>query len=253
MLWFLKRVQARAQLVARQAGVAAGLATIPVVLQEMDTPIHWLPEASDGDPLSPGDCLGTLSGPARDLLTAERLILNLVGRLSGIASLTQQYVARVAGTAAGIYDTRKTCPGYRRLDKYAVRCGGGRNHRTGLFDAILIKDNHLAFGSSGPSRYTPAQAVEVARQFVQQTLPTEQAQSMIIEIEVDTLDQFRQVLPTSPDIVLLDNMTPTQLRQAVELRDAGGSRTNWRHPEASRWRRFVASRKPGSSGSASAH
>jgi nicotinate-nucleotide pyrophosphorylase (carboxylating) len=216
---------ARAHIVARQPGIAAGLATIPVVLQEMDTPIQWQPARADGSPLQPRDPLGILFGPARDLLAAERLILNLLGRLSGIASLTRQYVSRVGGTRAQIYDTRKTCPGYRRLDKYAVLCGGGHNHRTGLFDAILIKDNHLAFGSSGPHRYTPAQAVQAARAFVQQSLPPEQSQTMIIEIEVDTLDQFQQVLPVQPDIILLDNMTLSQLRQAVEIRDAAGSDT----------------------------
>jgi nicotinate-nucleotide pyrophosphorylase (carboxylating) len=217
---------AQARLVARQIGVAAGLSTIPVVLQELDVPIQWMPFLRDGDRVEANSPLGTLSGPARDLLTLERLILNFVGPLSGIASLAQQFVAQVAGTAAAIYDTRKTRPAYRRLEKYAVRCGGGHNHRTGLFDAILIKDNHLALGRSDPQRaYTAAQAVEIARQFVRQTLPADQVDAMIIEIEVDTLEQLREVLSTQPDIVLLDNMSPVQLREAVEVRDRNSRAT----------------------------
>jgi nicotinate-nucleotide pyrophosphorylase (carboxylating) len=216
----------RARLIARQAGIAAGLATIPIVLDEMDTSLQWQPARRDGDELAVGDCLGVLSGSARDLLTSERIILNLLGRLSGIASLTREHVRRVAGTRAAIYDTRKTCPGYRRLDKYAVQCGGGRNHRTGLFDAILIKDNHLAFGSSDASQtYGLPEAVELARRFVAQTLPADQAAAMIVEIEVDTLEQLATVLPSQPDIILLDNMTPEQLKHAVEYRDAHGAAT----------------------------
>lgn len=218
--------QTQAAIVPRQSGIVAGLAAIPIVLDEMDTPLEWHPAARDGDPARPGQPLGRLRGPARDLLTAERLILNLVGRLSGIASLTAQYVAQLADTSAHIYDTRKTCPGYRRLEKYAVQCGGGRNHRSGLFDAILIKDNHLALGrGSGQQTFNAAEAVVAARQFLRQTLSPEDAEMMIIEIEVDTLDQFRAVLPTGPDIILLDNMTIDQLRAAVQLRDAAGSPT----------------------------
>ncbi len=186
-------------------------------------PIHWHPACCDGATLQSGQRLGALLGPARDLLTTERLILNLVGRLCGIAWMTRRYVVQIDGTQARIYDTRKTCPGYRRLDKYAVQCGGGHNHRMGLFDAILIKDNHLAFGCSGPHRFTPAQAVRVARQFLHDTLPDEQVKTMIIEIEVDTLDQFQQVLEVEPDIVLLDNMTLSDLRHAVALRNSAGS------------------------------
>ncbi len=149
-------------------------------------------------------------------------MLNLLGRLSGIATLTSQYVEAVAGTGAQIYDTRKTTPGWRRLEKYAVRCGGGHNHRTGLFDAVLIKDNHLALGSRSTgkdaTRFTPAEAVRRARRFIERSgLPT--ANSTIVEIEVDTLEQLVEVLPAAPDIVLLDNMTPQQLRQAVATRD----------------------------------
>ena len=158
--------------------------------------------------------------PPADLLAVERILLNLLGRLSGIATLTRQYVDAVAGTKARIYDTRKTTPGWRRLEKYAVRCGGGWNHRGGLHEAILIKDNHLALGaqsSDGAQRFTPAEAVTRAKQFVQEHAADP---GMVIEVEVDTLQQLDAVLPMRPDIVLLDNMSLSQLRDAVSRRDA---------------------------------
>jgi nicotinate-nucleotide pyrophosphorylase (carboxylating) len=208
-----------ATLVARERGVIAGLAAIPLILAEIDAVVEWTPDCPDGAAVEPGQRLGVLRGLARDLLTSERLILNLVGRLSGIASLTRQYVDRIAGTSAQVYDTRKTCPGYRRLEKYAVRCGGGRNHRTGLFDGILIKDNHLAFGATHQrDRFSPRIAVEEARSFLAATLP-DRAGQMIIEIEVDSLEQFDDAIQAAPDIILLDNMRPERMREAVELRD----------------------------------
>ena len=148
-----------------------------------------------------------IEGPARGLLGAERILLNFLGRLSGIATLTRRYVDAVAGTKARIYDTRKTTPGWRRLEKYAVRCGGGWNHRSGLDEAVLIKDNHLAIGAQsadGPRRFDPAEAVVRAREFVGQHGGDA---AMMIEVEVDTLEQLDAVLPARPDIVLLDNMT----------------------------------------------
>ncbi len=138
--------QGAASLVVRQGGVVAGLQAVPVVLEEMDAHLQWTTELTDGAVVRPGAIAGTLAGHVRDLLVAERLTLNLLGRLSGIATLTHAYVQQIAGTKSRIYDTRKTTPGYRRLEKYAVRCGGGHNHRRGLYDAVLIKDNHLAFG-----------------------------------------------------------------------------------------------------------
>lgn len=196
----------RAAVVARQSGVVAGLPAARAVLEGRAA---WTAEAADGQPVQPGQRLAWIDGPARAILGTERIVLNVLGRLSGIATLTRRYVEAIAGTRARIYDTRKTTPGWRRLEKYAVRCGGGWNHRTGLFEAILIKDNHLAYGASGA--YTPADAVRIARR----------GTDVIIEIEVDTLDQFEQVVPAGPDIVLLDNMSPGVLRQAVALRDAG--------------------------------
>jgi nicotinate-nucleotide pyrophosphorylase (carboxylating) len=163
--------------------------------------------------------LATLAGPARSLLTTERVLLNLLSRLSGIATLTRRYVDAVAGLPVRIYDTRKTTPGWRRLEKYAVRQGGGWNHRSGLFDAVLIKDNHLAVAAAAGSNLSPAEAVRQVRRSLDTAGPTTAA-SKILEVEVDTLEQLSQVLPNGPDIVLLDNMTLAQLRQAVALRNS---------------------------------
>ncbi len=214
-------VQGRADVVVRREGVVAGLPAARVVLEEMAPSVHWLPLIEDGATVAAGTAVARITGPARNLLTAERIVLNFLGRLCGIATLTRAYCQQIAGTKARIYDTRKTTPGWRRLEKYAVRCGGGTNHRTGLFDAVLIKDNHLALGASADRshRYTPAEAVARARDHLRQALAAEAAAAMLVEIEVDTLDQLREVLPAGPDIVLLDNMPPGVLRAAVALRD----------------------------------
>ena len=213
----------RAAVVAREPGVIAGLPAAAMTLDEIDPRLLWSPQIEDGHSVRPGDRLATIDGPARSILTAERLMLNLLGRISGVATLTRAYVDAVAGTTARIFDTRKTTPGWRRLQKYAVRCGGGWNHRTGLFDAVLIKDNHLALGATSgetAARYSPAEAVRRARRFLQ-AHATEPAQNrMIIEVEVDTVEQLDDVLPAEPDIVLLDNMTPAELRRTVARRDA---------------------------------
>jgi nicotinate-nucleotide pyrophosphorylase (carboxylating) len=209
----------RAAIVARQAGIVAGLPGVKTTLGLLDARLQWLPAAEDGQHIEKGSCVGTIEGPARGMLTAERTLLNLLGRLSGIATLTRQYVDAVAGTKARIYDTRKTTPGWRMLEKYAVRCGRGCNHRCGLGDAVLIKDNHLAFYSQTAGRTqppTPADAVRQARQYINRRGDPQ----LIVEVEVDTLDQLAAVLPSRPDVVLLDNMDPTQLRKAVACRDA---------------------------------
>ena len=152
-----EKARGRAVLNSRQPGVLAGLPAVRLVIEEMNLDVQLDTRLEDGQRLQAGPLLGVIQGSTRDLLTAERLILNLLGRLCGIASLTQAFVERVAGTPARIYDTRKTTPGWRRLEKYAVRCGGGWNHRTGLFDAVLIKDNHLA--QSATAGITAADAV----------------------------------------------------------------------------------------------
>ncbi len=214
----------RAQITARQAGIVAGLRALPLVLAEFDAGLRFSPAIEDGSQVQPGDRVGVVQGPVRSLLSAERTLLNLLGRLSGIATLTRRYVEAVAGTQAQIYDTRKTTPGWRRLEKYAVRCGGGRNHRLGLFDAVLIKDNHLAWGAEpsaeGTPRFTPAQAVARARQWIRRRAPGWLSSRMIVEVEVDSLEQLLAVLPAHPDVVLLDNMPPAMLAEAVAHRNA---------------------------------
>ena len=212
----------RAAVVARRPGVMAGLPGAAAALRRVDPGLRWSPAVQDGQAVEAGQRAAVIEGPCAGLLMAERLVLNLLGHLSGIATLTRRYVEAVAGTGARIYDTRKTTPGWRRLEKYAVRCGGGWNHRTGLFEAVLIKDNHLAAGAgdaAGRGAYTPAEAVRSARRFVQEHAPGPLGDRMIVEVEVDTLQQLEQVLPAEPDIVLLDNMRPAQLREAVGRRD----------------------------------
>ncbi len=208
-----------AAIVAREQGVVAGLVFAQELLEMIDPELKWNPSVEDGARVSKGDKLGVVSGPTLSMLTAERLLLNLVGRLSGVATQARRYVDAIAGTKAHIYDTRKTTLGWRRLEKYAVRCGGARNHRTGLYDAILIKDNHLAFG--GISDFGPAEAVRRARKYLEEKF---QGRPLpMLEIEVDSLEQLAQVLPENPDVVLLDNMSPETMRQAVAMRDASGS------------------------------
>ncbi len=228
-----EQARGRAAIVARQAGVLAGEAAIPATLAQFSPRsvgvppaypgLKWSPQAQDGQAIAPQRAIGILEGPARAMLAVERPLLNMLGRLSGIASLTRRYVDAVSGTRAGIYDTRKTTPGWRSLEKYAVRCGGGQNHRAGLFEAVLIKDNHLALGAElrpqGTGGYGPAEAVQKTRQFLQERWG-EAGRRMIVEIEVDTLEQFDEVLAVEPDLILLDNMSPVMLREAVARRNA---------------------------------
>lgn len=211
-----------ASIVARSAGVVAGLLAAEIILREYDPFAAWTPHAKDGDTVVKGTTLVTIEAKARTLLTGERPILNLLGHLSGIATLTREYVEAVKHTRAKILDTRKTMPGWRRLEKYAVRMGGGCNHRGGLFDAILIKDNHLVFGADAGQQagYSPSQAVKKARDFLRTASQKELDVNMPVEIEVDSLAQLREVLPALPDIVLLDNMTLDQLEEAVAIRDS---------------------------------
>ena len=186
----------------RRPGTIAGLQLAQAAFHRLDAKVAFETEVADGDEASAGAIVARVSGSARALLTAERVALNFLCRLSGIATLTRRYVDAVAGTRAHIIDTRKTTPGLRAFEKYAVRAGGGMNHRTGLFDAVLIKDNHIVVaGGIGA-------AIEAARS---------RAGHMVkIEIEVDSLDQLEQVLRHRVDAVLLDNMTPDQLREAVQ-------------------------------------
>ena len=211
----------RAVVRSREAGVVCGMRAAKTALEEMEIAADWTVHVADGDQVDVDADLAEVAGSARDLLTSERLLLNMLGHLSGVATLTRRYVDAVAGTRAAIYDTRKTTPGFRRLEKYAVRCGGGRNHRSGLYDAILIKDNHLAFasgqqdGSANPLVF----AVQKARRLLEQDRPFGTTPSMIIEVEVDTIEQFRAVLPANPAMVLLDNFSTDMLGDACQLRD----------------------------------
>jgi nicotinate-nucleotide pyrophosphorylase (carboxylating) len=196
--------------VARSAGVVAGLPAVRMVLDAVDPRITLRALLEDGTQVAAGSRLATAAGPMRGLLTAERSALNFLQRLSGIATRTHSYVDAVAGTCAQILDTRKTLPGWRILEKYAVRCGGGHNHRMGLFDGMLIKDNHLAALGSGPG--TIARAVGAARALTGRSIP--------VELEIDGLDQLDEALACRPDIILLDNMQLGELRSAVARRDA---------------------------------
>jgi nicotinate-nucleotide pyrophosphorylase (carboxylating) len=195
---------AHAILVARQAGVIAGLPLAVATFQKLSADVNIQAHARDGATVAAGMHVLTISGPARAVLAGERTALNFVGRLSGVATLTSEYVSHTAGTKLRICCTRKTTPGLRALEKYAVRCGGGFNHRFGLDDAILIKDNHVAVaGGIKP-------VLERARAHIGHLVK--------VEIEVDTLSQLREVLDTGlADVVLLDNMDIATLTEAVKL------------------------------------
>jgi nicotinate-nucleotide pyrophosphorylase (carboxylating) len=202
--------------VARQDGVLCGLPVAEMAMVAVDADVEIRQLASDGDRVAAGTTVATLTGKVRSLLAAERTVLNFLTHLSGVATATRQFVDAVSGTRAQVLDTRKTLPGWRVLQKYAVRCGGGVNHRLGLFDAVLIKDNHLAAWGESPGHPSVAAAVEWAREQVPEGTP--------IEVEVDTLEQLRSLLPSAPDFVLLDNMNPETLREAVAIRDRMGHR-----------------------------
>ncbi|MBL8554687.1 MAG: carboxylating nicotinate-nucleotide diphosphorylase [Phenylobacterium sp.] len=190
-----------ADFVARRGGVVAGLSIVRLTLAELDAGVTVDPLTADGHVVPAGTALARVSGNARAILTAERTALNLLGRLCGIATLTQDFVDAVAGTNARITDTRKTTPGLRQLEKFAVRCGGGVNHRFGLDDAILIKDNHVAAcGSVG-------EAVRRAKAFA--------GHLMKVEVEVDSLVQLQEALAHDPDVIMLDNFTLEDMAEAV--------------------------------------
>ncbi len=202
-----KNLTARAAMRARVPLVVAGLALAEAAFRELSTAVRVRRLAGDGQRVKAGATLLEVSGPARALLSAERVALNFVQRLSGVATLTVQFVQAVRGTPARILDTRKTTPGWRRLEKYAVACGGGWNHRLGLFDMILIKDNHLA-----ALRNEKPNAVAAAVARARQKFPR-----LKIEVEADTLKQVRQAIDAGAEMILLDNMSTAQLRQAVKL------------------------------------
>jgi nicotinate-nucleotide pyrophosphorylase (carboxylating) len=193
----------RAVIAAREPGVISGLIAADLTFKLTDGAIRLAPHAPDGTEVAPGDIIADLEGPARAILTAERVALNFMGHLSGVATATHHLVTAVAGTQARIICTRKTLPGLRVLEKYAVRCGGGLNHRFGLDDAVLVKDNHIA----------AAGGIEAAVKALRGRL----GPMVKIEIEVDTLDQLDIALGLGIDAILLDNMAPDIMKRAVAM------------------------------------
>jgi nicotinate-nucleotide pyrophosphorylase (carboxylating) len=195
-----------AEIIAREKGVIAGLPAVTMVLKEAGciSQVRFL--RHDGDTVKAGTRLARITGPVAGILTAERTILNLLSLMSGIATLTRAYVDRVKGTGAKIYDTRKTPPGLRYAAKYAVLAGGGQNHRMGLYDMVLIKDNHLA-----------AMPLSHAVALAKKRFP-----ALPVEIETENLCQFREALTTRADIIMLDNMSPSDMRKAAKLKKNAG-------------------------------
>lgn len=195
--------QASARLVAKQDGVLCGMELFEKTISRLDQGAAFDPKFKDGDEFHNGDILSEISAEASQMLSGERVALNFLQHLSGIATLTSQFVKAVEGTGAKITDTRKTLPGLRLLEKYAVRCGGGFNHRQTLSDMVLIKDNHIAYaGGIKP-------AVELVRR--------NSAHTLKVEVEVSDLDQVREALDSQVDVIMLDNMNEGDMRSAVEL------------------------------------
>lgn len=197
--------QAKAVIATREEGRLAGLDLAEAAFRLIDPGVSFRAEIQDGSEIVPGQAVAMISGAARSILSAERVALNFLGHLSGIATATGNMTRQVAGTKAVVCDTRKTTPGLRIFEKYAVRCGGGANHRFGLDDAVLIKDNHIAAAGG------VAKAISAAR--------ANAGHMVKIEIEVDTFDQLREAMELQPDAVLLDNMCPDALQEAVKFID----------------------------------
>lgn len=202
-------LQGRALLKCRVNGILAGLPAVEATYRRVGPGIQITPHLRDGQALQPGASIATVTGPIRTLLSGERTALNFLQRLSGVATLTKRYAELIADLPCKLLDTRKTTPGWRLLEKYAVRCGGGHNHRLGLFDGVLFKDNHLA---ALRFRNQPIQhAVALARQ--------RYGHQVFIEVEVESLEQLAEALATPTDMILLDNMAVPTLRQAVQMRN----------------------------------
>lgn len=199
---------AKAHLVAREEMVLAGGPVAAEVFRQVEASLKIVQKKADGTTVHPGDVVLTISGSARAMLVAERTALNFIQRMSGIATMTRRYVEEANNPDVLILDTRKTTPTLRTFEKYSVVCGGGTNHRYGLFDRVLIKDNHLAHWTRTGG--TLAGAVTESRK---------KYPDLLVEVEVDTIDQLKEVLPAKPDWVLLDNMPPLKLRECVKLCD----------------------------------
>ncbi len=207
--------QGTVDIVVRQEGVVAGLPVADIVARQLDRQMTIQLHAADGDKVRAGTKIAQVHGSWRSLLAGERTILNFLLHLSGVATRTRQFVDRVAGTKAVILDTRKTLPGWRLLEKYAVRAGGGTNLRIGLFDGCLIKDNHLAAWREDHPRASEEETIQGAVAAARSAIPA----GIPLEIEVDTLDQLKIALAAATDIVLLDNMDVARIAQAVQIRN----------------------------------
>lgn len=211
---------AEAKFIAHEEMVVCGGFVIAEVYGQLDKNIKIEVRLKDGTLIKPGAVIATATGNARTLLTGERVALNILQRMSGVATLTRQYVEAVKGTKAKILDTRKTMPGLRALDKHAVTCGGGENHRMGLYDAVLVKDNHLGVRGQGSGVRGQGSGVREVVEEIKKKLSalTPDPRSLIpLIIECDTLAQVEEALTAQPDRILLDNMTLEQLREAVKL------------------------------------
>lgn len=202
-----ENAQSEARLVAREPGILAGRDVFEAAFKAQNPSVSVEFQANDGDSFAAGDCIATVSGPVRDILTAERVALNFVQHMSGIASYTGKFVEAVRGTKARIADTRKTTPGLRCFEKYAVSCGGGINHRMSLSDAVMIKDNHCAFVQQ--SGLSLSEAVRLVRSRVGHTV--------CIEVEVDGFDQISQALDDGADVIMLDNFSVEDMRRSVDF------------------------------------
>lgn len=206
-----ENAKAKCVLATRETGILSGIGLAEAAFRVIDPNLKFTAKFKDGDAIKAKQVVAKIEGNARAILAAERVALNYLMRMSGIATYTSVFAKQIEGSNAKVCCTRKTIPGHRAFDKYAVKCGGGSNHRFGLDDAILIKDNHIAVAGG------VALAVKRARAFVGHLVK--------VEIEVDTLKQFKSALTASPDVVLLDNMTNAQLRQAVEINKADNGGT----------------------------
>jgi nicotinate-nucleotide pyrophosphorylase (carboxylating) len=215
--------ESEGMLVAKEAGIVAGLPVAGYVLSQIDENLIFTSNIEDGSMARKGTILGSVKGLTLSLLSAERIVLNFLQRLSGIATSTNMFAERIKGYRTQIMDTRKTAPGWRYLEKYAVRAGGGINHRMGLYDQILIKDNHLKAMGTEKENDTISRLVKKAREQIKN--------GTLIEVEVEDLCQIREVMDAGVDIILFDNMEPSKIREAVETakefensRDAGNGR-----------------------------
>ena len=200
--------EATAEIIVEEECIVAGLPVAKTVFDEIDDQVEFTAECSDGDRIGAAEVIARIHGPARGILTGERLALNFLQRLSGIATLTSLFVEKVKDHSLKILDTRKTTPGLRYLEKYAVRIGGGTNHRQGLYDLFLIKDNHIFISSRNENKRTIPDLVDTARKY---------NPNISVEVEAETLAQVQMALDAGADIIMLDNMSPAEMKKAVEI------------------------------------